>query len=275
MRSVIFDTPLDLKCSLPEIKSSFLVLLKKRNIENKVQYEEKKLQILRVIKKKLEDELLGNSISSSTQTNIAPSKSIIVSILYWLLIIVGLLQQAVGSYLFAQTLFSVIPGISAGFLTVICTVYVILDAIIFYAFSASFLKDALNLPRCSNTLGSLYKIYNEQILITTELNENLSKLSVLKINNQNYEYYVELVILMNQDLRTKNQNMQKYSYPHCNNILKYGVIVFGLLSTIASYYYLGIAFAAFITPITGAFIASIMIYLTIISGLSFYYAIGG
>ncbi|MEI6095027.1 MAG: hypothetical protein WCR08_06140 [Gammaproteobacteria bacterium] len=274
MRSVIFDTTLDFKRSFPEIKASFLVLLKKSNIENEVQQEEQKLQILLDLKNKLRYELPENSLSPNRENHRIAPPNIVVNILYRILIIIGLIQQAVGSYLFATTLFSVIPGLSATFLAVISVIYVILDAIIFYAFNASFLKDALHLPRRSNRADTLLDIYSEQLTVTIELNENLSKLSILKMDKERFRDYVELIVLMNQDLRTKNEKMKKCTFSLINKILKYAVIAFGLLSNIASYYYLGITFSAFIAPVVGAFLAQTMILLTIISGLSFYYAIG-
>lgn len=236
------------KCSLSELKDQFLVLLKEQNSENSFMFHRKTDRIV--------------------------NKSIAIQLLYWSLMVVGLLQQAVGSYLFATTLFSTIPGLLTVLLKGISIVYVLFDAIIFYAFNACFLKKALNLPQQSDNLDSLLKIYAEQLLITTELNQSLSSLLVLKMDKKQYEYYVELVVLMNQDLRRKNIKMQNYSDSSFNKVLKYGVIGFGLLSNIANSYYLGIAFSAVIAPVVGPFLSSVIIYLTIISGLSIYYAVG-
>lgn len=257
--------------SLPELKTSYLILLK---AQNGIQNEREKLQILIDVKNKLRNELPENNFSGNRENYRVTQKNVVVYILYWLLIIIGLTQQTVGSYLFATTLFSIVPGLSATFLAVISIIYVILDAIIFYAFNASFLKDALNLPQRSSSVGTLLKIYNEQITVTIELNESLSKLSILKMDKNHFRDYVKLVVLMNQDLRTKNEEIQKCQLSSVNKILKYAVITFGLLSNIASYYYLGMAFSAFILPVVGVFLAQIMILITIISGLSFYYAIG-
>lgn len=262
------------KCSLSELKDQFLVLLKEQNSENSIQHEKQKLQVLLVVKAKLQNELPENSFMFHRKTDRIVNKSIAIQLLYWSLMVVGLLQQAVGSYLFATTLFSTIPGLLTVLLKGISIVYVLLDAIIFYAFNACFLKKALNLPQQSDNLDSLLKIYAEQLLITTELNQSLSSLLVLKMDKKQYEYYVELVVLMNQDLRRKNIKMQNYSDSSFNKVLKYGVIGFGLLSNIANSYYLGIAFSAAIAPVVGLFLSSVIIYLTIISGLSIYYAVG-
>lgn len=262
------------KCSLSELKVQLLVLLKEQNLENNIQHEEQKLQILLVVKAKLQNELPENSFLFHKKTDRIVNKSTAIQLLYWSLMVVGLLQQAVGSYLFATTLFSAIPALLAILLKGISVVYVILDAIIFYAFNACFLKEALSLPQQSNNVGSLLKIYTEQLLITTELNQSLSSLLVFKMDKKQYEYYVELVVLMNEDLRRKNITMQNHSDSSFNKVLKYGVIGFGLLSNIANNYYLGIAFAAVIAPVVGPFLSSIIIYLTIISGLSVYYAVG-
>ena len=264
------------KCSLSELKAQLLVLLNEQNLENNIQHEERKLQILLVIKAKLQNELPKNGFLFYKKTDRIDNKSKFTAtqLLYWSLMAVGLLQQAVGSYLFATTLFSTIPGLPAVILMGISVVYVILDAIIFYAFNTCFLKEALGLPQQSNNLGSLLKIYTEQLLITTELNQSLSSLLVFKMDKKQYEYYVELVVLMNKDLRGKNITMQNYSDSSFNKALKYGVIGFGLLSNIANNYYLGVAFAAVIAPVAGPFLSSIIIYLTIISGLSVYYAVG-
>jgi len=189
-----------------------------------------------------------------------------------------LAEQISGSYIYAYTFFALIPALTNFWLIIISIVFTVLDCVLFYAFQADLLKTALGLEFGSNDSSELLKIYEEQLSFIILMNESLINPKVLdnSIPPTDYNEYVELVQLFNNDLCKKNASMNIYKESMSRKMFKYGMYAFGVLSTVASGYFTATALLSAISGgLVGTPIGWIITILLIVSGLAFYCAMEG
>src|SRR3990167_1151581 len=79
----------------------------------------------------------------SKSTEASKINDILLALIYYFLLIFGLLQDIAGSYTFASFLFALIPNVTPLTITLLSLLFTLLDSILFYAFEVSLLKDAL------------------------------------------------------------------------------------------------------------------------------------
>lgn len=203
---------------------------------NRLDEEKQKLNLYRRLESKITSEVLCQSdiTSSEEAKGDSPLKFALKILFYYFLILFGLLQDIAGSYLFGNAVFSLIPGISTSALFIASITYTILDSILFYAFEVSFLKEALGLPYATDEASQLIETYSQQLKVVISMNQALSIFTALNIENKQYDRYIDMIKLLNQDLRNKDLKMGCYQESLLKKILKFGVITFGALSSIAA-----------------------------------------
>lgn len=194
---------------------------------------------------------------------------------YQFLLVFGLFQDAIGSYLFWNALFLLIPSISNPVLVVVSLFCTFLSSILYYAFQVAFLKDAFNLAHDDTDLGLLLASYSSQLEAIIAINQVLSSMWMLPIDNAVYDEYAQLLTLLNQDLRDKHATIAAYTETTFKQILKASTLAFGALASVASSYFtsnllMGILAASLVgTPLGWA-----LTLLSIVADLGYFYALG-
>ena len=196
-------------------------------------------------------------------------------IFYQFLLVFGLFQDALGSYLFWSALFILIPSISNPVLIIASLAATALSSILYYAFQVTFLKDAFDLPQDHTHLGLLLSNYSLQLETTTAINEMLSSIWMLPIDNAIYDEYIQLLTLLNQDLRCRHAAMGAYTETAFKKVLKSCTLAFGALASIASSYFtVHLLMSLVAAPLLGTPIGWVILILTVVADLGYYYAMG-
>lgn len=191
------------------------------------------------------------------------------------LITFGLLEDAAGSYLYASALFTLIPGITNPVTKAMSAIFTILNCTFFYAFEVSILKEALGITSETIKVRSFIDVYIQQLKITTAINQLLTTANVLTMNQATYQEHTRLAVLFNDDLKAKQEKTGSYHESIPRKLLKWGVIGFGLLDSVSGSYFMSTSLLAIISaPLLGTPVGWLIISLTVIAGLGFYYAMG-
>lgn len=237
--------------------------------------ERLKLNFLKQNEEALKKKLSLDIALAKAETKIPRYKRLIYRLTYSFLLLFGLIEQASGSYIFALALFGIIPGISRPLLIGLSIIFTVLDAILFFAFEVSFLKSALKgtlgFPLSETKANSFIDAYLEQLTLATSLNAILSSTHALTLDVEELDHYLKLSALINKDLLEKQKKFGSYQESLPKKILKWGVIIFGALSSIAGSYFMAISLLAAISAsLIGTPLGWALIALTIIAGLGFY-----
>lgn len=194
-------------------------------------------------------------------------------ILYYFLVTFGLIEQCAGSFVFGSTLFGLIPGLSQFSLIAVSLIYTLLDSLLFYSFEISFLKEALGIQLNHSDLSSIIQIYKEQLYYVELINIHINALK--RNGNLNSSELINTLQILNDDLIKKCEQMQEYKISNIRQTIQYGVLTFGVLSNIAESYFLAHSFLLLLSPAIGfAGIGYLLIAITIIANLGFFYAMG-
>ena len=228
--------------------------------------------------KNLTDELkekISPKVSKEPEVPKSKLSRMLRLMLYYFLIPFGVLQDAIGSFLFSSTLFALIPTISSPVVIALSVLYTVLDCILFFAFEVSFLKPALGLDIKTNELGSALDIYSQKLKATIEINALITNVKLINTAPEFYLKHKTHALKCNQEITELKNKMgdDKESIP--KKILKWGVIGFGILSSIAGNYFMATSLlTALCAPLLGTPIGWGIIILSILGGLGFYYAMG-
>lgn len=192
--------------------------------------------------------------------------------LYYGLIGFGLLEQCAGSFVFGFSIVSLIPGLPKFSILLLSAIYTLLDSILFYAFEITFLKEALGIESVESELTQLILLYKQQLCLAKQINIHVN---ALKITDACSTEHLELLKMINQDLIDKYQQMQNKKISIYREILKYGVLTFGVCANIAESYFFAHTFLLLLSstlPFSG--LGYLIIAITITANLGFFYAMG-
>ena len=244
--------------------------------EPELSIEIQKLDFLRNTELQIKKELkMHDDADDLKKKELSTFKRFFKKAFFSFLITFGLLEDAAGSYLYASALFTLIPGITNPVTMAMAAIFTILNCTFFYAFEVSILKEALGITSETIKMESLIDVYLQQLKITTSINQLLTTASVLTMDHVVYENYTKLAVLFNGDLKTKQKKTGSFHESIPRKLLKWGVIGFGLLDSICGSYFMSTSLLAIISaPLLGTPIGWLIISLTIIAGLGFYYAMG-
>lgn len=196
-------------------------------------------------------------------------------VLYYFLLIVGLFEDAAEGYVFWLELFSLLPRIPHSMLVFLSISSTILGGFLFYSFEVTFLHDAIGIHGSNTELSQLLNLYSKQLETTLLINQMLSNVSILLIENNEYDDYLQLLAQINQDLRIKHAAMGHYPESNLKYILKMIALTFGACSSIASSY---ITAHALLTTLAASWVGMpigwALMMTAVIVDLGFYYAMG-
>ena len=238
--------------------------------------EVQKLRFLKEIEFKIKNEmslLSDSAFPDEIETSLF--SEIVFNLLYYFLLVFGLLQDITGSFIFASFLFALIPGVTPLVITFLSVIFTMFDSILFYAFEVSLLKEALGFTTGKSDTPSLMALKIQQLTVTISINQLLSNIDVLTMNSLSYDNYTKLAVLFNQDMAFKQEHIGSYDELIWTTLLKWGVVGFGILSSTANSYFWATSLLEGVYPsLLGTPMGWLFILLTITAGLGFYYAMG-
>jgi len=240
--------------------------------------EKQKLDIMIALEHRIQAAI--SSLAPEEPAAPPPKKSMFKKIagrlFYYFLLTFGLFEDAIGSYLYGSTLIGAIPGIPHPVLIVCSIIFTALNCLLFFAFEVSMMKQAFGIPLTTSKLHQLIQTHTEQVKHVTNINTLLSTLAVLPLDDTEYDEFITLAESLNNELRLTNQKIGQYHESIAKKILKYGVIAFGVFTSITGSYFMATTFiTACALPLLGTPIGWALIVLTMAAGLGFFYAMGG
>ena len=238
--------------------------------------EVRKLRFLKEIEFNIKKEMsLLSDCEFPEEIETSLINEIVFNLLYYFLLVFGLLQDITGSFIFASFLFALIPGVTPLVITFLSVIFTMFDSILFYAFEVSLLKEALGFSSGQSDAPSFIALKMQQLTVTISINQLLSNIDVLTMDNCSYENYTKLAVLFNQDMAYQQEHIGHYEEPIWATLLKWGVVGFGILSSTANSYFWATSLLEGVYPaLLGTFLGWLFIVLTITAGLGFYYAMG-
>lgn len=260
--------------SIEALIESFKKLVSLDDSKDILSIEMKKLRIMQLIEQhiKKEKSLQCATIIEPKEVNTTSFNLICKRLFYYFLLVFGLFQDASSTYLFGYALIALIPGISNLVLIPLSILFTALECVLFYAFEVSLLKSALGIPHEETDISLLIDTYSEQLKTTFKL---LSIIPIVTIDDDRYEDIMKFVDLLHADQLKKHFLINAHKEPMWKKVLNYSVTSFGALSSIAGSYFMA---NAFLTVWAASLMASpvgiVIILLTMVSGLGFYYAMG-
>jgi hypothetical protein len=217
--------------------------------ELKVAIEECKLLVINSFEQYLIQKYCEQKQKVEEQKNISTALHV-AKIAFFLFISAAALSfDMVGSYLFAQTLFAIIPGITNPWIICCSLVVCTLNAILFCGFEARMMQQAMGVTFSKEESKSLYQIYLEQVSKIKKVNTYLFDSSfVKKIQASDYKIYSHLAIKINKDLEAKQKEFFKpYDEDWLTKGFRWFVTGFGLFMSVAYGYFMASSFLALIS----------------------------
>ena len=272
--NLYFDkSPAELKSYFDKINYDLTQFSNIRSLQRQAQ-ETKKLLIIQGLKRQLNAKLGHNDTNSVSNPKECRAMSYFV---YYFCLFGGFIQIGSESYLFGSTLFALIPGLVNPWLLVVSLVYVALDAILFYAFDAAQLRDALNIEYTSTGVSKLLETYADQLQEVKELNDMLIQPTVFsKLSCEEYKEYIACLKSFNDDLLLKQKKIGVYPESNWRKFCKSAIWLFGAFSSVAGDYFIANALLGLInSSLIGTPVGWVIIVLLTISGLGLYCAMEG
>jgi hypothetical protein len=184
----------------------------------------------------------------------------------------AMLQYISGQYIFGSTLIGLIPGINATGILITSIFYVALNAILYYAFELSSVREALDIPTSPSQIEELISTYREQIKLVAAINTHLSKIDALKLKKENYQAFWIFAQTLNQTLRAKLESISDYQPSLVKKCLKFFILTVGGISAIASsYFWTNEILIAFTASLVGTPIGWSIIGLSTLAALGYYF----
>lgn len=253
-----------------------LTLKKELSSREKIRCEEEKLEIFQ----RLESHLKKLLVVSEKVAEKKVKKKRFMSLrkgFYGFLLFFGLIEDSIGSFLFAQNLLILIPKITNPLVLLGSVIIMLINSILFYAFEASILKSALGIAGSSKQRRHLIQIYNDKVDSLENINKLLFNIDIAhQVNLSFYKSLIKLAMQMNQDIEELQQNIGKYKETLPKKMARWFVTGFGAAMCAAGTYFMATSLLTVVaasllgTPVGWALIALMMI-----AGLGFYFAMQG
>lgn len=245
--------------------------------ENRLSVEKQKILIIEAIVNRLKHEMgLQSSLQAPQVLSTTSAPNIVKHSLYYFFVLFSLFEDASGSFLYSKSLFSLIPGFSDFALFIMSLLYTVLNCILFYTFEVTLLKDALDIPYSNTDLGQLIQAYATKLKLTITINQLLSNIHILVLDEMTRNNHFQMAMLLNNDMQTTCQLIGSYHESVYKHIFKIAVILFGVLSSTAGSYFMATSTIELFAPaILGTPMGAAVILLTVFGNLGLYYATGG
>jgi hypothetical protein len=266
----------DATLGIPQLKAKYRSLCIPANSKERVALEQQKLTLIKAIDNKIRTEVsLRPTVANQEPPAPSKLKKMSWKALYYFLLLFGLFEDTAGSYLASTALLALLPGLFNPFIMITSILYTVLGCILFYAYEVSFLKDALGIPYTNSNAHQLLVTYSEQLKAIKTINQHITSVPIITIDDEEYDNYLQLVALLNQDLQIKYNAMDSYQESTAKKILKFGVLAFGALSSITGSYFMATYLLALMsTALIGTPVGWGIVVLAIIAGFGFSYVMG-
>jgi len=196
--------------------------------------------------------------------------------IYYFLLLFGLLEDGIGSYIFAQSLLILIPGMPNPLLIAGGVLVAVINSVLFYAFEASMFKKALGIDADRKERNSLVQMYLEEVQLLNTINKQMFDVQLIQGAPANYAELAETVLSLNMDMQEKQARIGQYQESVLQKVLRWFITGFGAFLTIAGSYFMGSSMLGLIAaPLLGTPVGWILIGLMIVAGLGFYFSMQG
>lgn len=263
----------DHNSSIADLITAYEELHANLRTENQLHIEIEKLHIIFCVELKLKREILQPEMLGRIE--VLQQQTFFEKILYYILMILGILHSAIKSYMFGSGLVALIPALSSPIRILLSLFYVCLQTILFYGFDISLLKNRFGFSGSNTNLYRFIDTLIEQASAINTINRLLSTVLVFTMDDESKADYGRIVKLFNQDFQRKYQTLQANDSSIYRKIAVIGMVGFGIISTIAGSYFMTNSLLTFYaanligTPWGWAIIA-----LFVSIELGFYYAMG-
>lgn len=262
--------------SISQIREDF-TRLSQNTTEDQLSVEKKKLSLISMVESKLRTDLqfpLITTLSNEIQHSYI-YRTRYTKILYSFLLILGTIQVSARHYLFGSALIALIPNLSPSVIMTLSGFYVLLNLLLFYGFEVALLKNALGITNANTKTNQLISTHLEQIQKIKTMNQLLSNISALQLDERLYKDYERLIATLNQDLQKKYTTVQTNDNSVYRKTLTVATLGLATISYIASGYFLiNTILKALAAPLIGTPVGFIIIFLSLFVDLGFYYAMG-
>ncbi len=269
--------PMDESLSLLQLMQAFEALTQQTNPLERLPVEAEKLRLIQAFEALILNavHLYTPPLQNSEQGWLEALKQHGRDMLYYFLLWLGMIQNAATGYLFWLDLFSLMPTLSnpmVVFLSICCMIF---GSGLFYSFEVTFLQDALGITGSNTELSRLLDLYSEQLHATSAIHQWLTSMHMWSVEPEQYDGYLRLTTLINQDLQIKQAKMGHYPESLLKQMLKAMALTFGAFSTIAgSYVATNTLLTTFASCWVGTPLGWALILTAMIVDLGFYYAMG-
>lgn len=222
--------------NLAELLTEFQTL---DSVLDNIEYETRKLIILKIVNNRLRT-WQNRPIESIPVEVPIPfwQHPTLLTGLYQFCFIFGGLEKAAGSFVDGLNLFLLIPGINPVLLYALTVTYIVLDAVLFYAFEVSFLKKALGVSLTQDDRSLLNQTYLQQLAFAKEIHIVLHDRETTDWEPSLYEEYCAGMRVFNDHLLKKNKTMVGYASSTFWICAEKGVVMFGALAVVADSYFM-------------------------------------
>ena len=179
-------------------------------------------------------------------------------------------QNLAGSYIFGFSLFSLIPILSNPGAIASSIAYTLLDTAISYIELLNYLNNCLNIKN-THELSLLINLYLSELKYIESIKNKLALFS-RKLNVTDYQTYHQEIKLIETKLREQIKVLIEPKKSNTSEeLMKYFILVFGVLSSIASSYFMIDLILATLAPtLMGTPVGILIIILTIVSSIVMY-----
>ncbi len=258
--------------SISQIQEDYL-RLSHNTTESPLSVEKKKLSLICSVESNLRTDLQLpplKAFSGEIQHSDCPTK-----ILYYFLLILGTLQVSVRHYLFGKELIALIPCLSPTVVLILSGLYVLLNLVLYYGFEVTLLKNALGINTVNTNTHQLVFTHLEQIQRIKTMNQLLSNISALQLDEHTYKNYENLLAALNQDLQKKYTVIQSIDSSVLRQTLTFALLALGTISYMTSGYFLiNTILKVLAASLIGTPIGYMIVTFSLFVDLGFYYAMG-
>ena len=264
----MIDTRLPQKTeSMPQLIQTFEELSERHTVADRLLHEEKKLLIIQCVAHKLQVYPVEHVKEAH-----AAIRPVFKTGLYCALLAAGLFENLATSYFFGSSLFALIPTLSSVALMIASMAYALCEGVLFYFFDVSPLNELIGVPYTKAYPSRLIAVYAEQLDLMRLINQQLSGMVMLTLDNALYEQYMLFARSCIHDLRAKYPTLRMFEETVFKKMLKASIFVFGAISSIAGNYFM--AMSMLTAPLVGTMFGWLLVALIVTFGLGFHYVMG-
>lgn len=251
-----------------------LTLINPRFIQAKIKVELDKLAVI----KKLDEYLKTIYIEKQSQNGQKKHKKKhfmpLRTIFYYFLLLFGLMESAIGGYLAAQSLLTLIPALTNPYVIAGSIAITLIECTLFYVFENSRFKESLGLPATITLRTKLIQTYIKQIKTLEQINKMMFDVKFMStVYKAKYNRLAQLALLINQDIEKKQAMLGEYHETPIKKLIRTFVIGFGAVMCVASTYFGASSLITLFSPtLLGTPVGWTIIAIMMGASLGFYFA---